>query len=206
MPVGSTIVGMPGENACNAEADAAATRAESACEALQSLQELIALHDASSAILTPSDARRLLARAAQPGQDGAEAKRDLNVALSCMAMLKGRLGELRQQKSTAVQALEAKVEQLKEQNFSWESKLQEAEAARERKREADLAAQGPALCDCEPPEEMIIRQVTSLNSEDFARWYWVCAKPVRRRCGRKFFDDSVARNTLDLLDKLKGGF
>jgi len=205
LPSGDMFLATSDENACIAEADAASTRVESACETLQSMQELIALHDASSGTLAPSDARRLLARAAQPGSDGAEAKRELNIALSTMAMLKGRLGELRQQKFTAVQALETKVDQLKEQNFSLESKLHEAEAAQERKREADLLAQGPALCDCEPPEEMIIRQVTALNSEDFARWYWVCAKPVRRRCGRKFFDDSVARNALDLLERLKGG-
>eukprot|EP00747_Dinoflagellata_sp_TGD_P079543 gnl/TRDRNA2_/TRDRNA2_160550_c2_seq3.p1 gnl/TRDRNA2_/TRDRNA2_160550_c2~~gnl/TRDRNA2_/TRDRNA2_160550_c2_seq3.p1 ORF type:complete len:224 (+),score=43.42 gnl/TRDRNA2_/TRDRNA2_160550_c2_seq3:80-673(+) len=183
------------------EAEERAVAAERACEraaALQSIQEICALSSATTSLPVPSRAKELLQQAKDPGPMGLAARRELEVAMKRMEELKGRLSDLRAAKCEAVTAMETKVQVMREQNATLERNLQEAEAEEEREREREAQANGPPRCEhCD--QELVLRQTTLLNSPDFSRWYWKCE---RRRCNVKIWDDTIPKNTQELLDRL----
>ena len=77
--------------------------------------------------------------------------------------------------------------------------MAEAFEREEEERERQRLALEPPRCDC--AETMVLRQTTLLNSPDFSRWYWKCPKRGVG-CGRREWDDTVPRNTEELLNKL----
>eukprot|EP00927_Polykrikos_kofoidii_P025108 TRINITY_DN22633_c0_g1_i2.p1 TRINITY_DN22633_c0_g1~~TRINITY_DN22633_c0_g1_i2.p1 ORF type:complete len:417 (+),score=69.11 TRINITY_DN22633_c0_g1_i2:59-1309(+) len=122
-------------------------------------------------------------------QAGPEAVASLEAQLRGAEAMLAELDKRRSAMDSEMGTAQKRLKELRQENSELEVKLEEIQAA----------PAGPPFCDC--GQEMVMREVGNLVDPNWGRSFWKC--PVRNGCGKKIWEDSIARATI--LDARVGG-